>query len=49
MKKLLKSGVCGSHEQCTGEKSTTMVEMKKKKKKNAKVLNADANKSDPNG
>ena len=52
MKKLMKNGVYGSREQCmdalfTGEKSTTAVGKKKKKK--AQVLNPDTNKSDPNG
>ena len=45
MKKLIKSGVCGTHEQCisalfTGDGSTVAAEKKKKKKK--KSENADA-------
>ena len=47
MKKLLKSGVCESYEQCTSalfirEKSTITAGKKKKKRENAQGWNADA-------
>ena len=47
MKKLLKSGVCESYEQCTsalftGEKSTITAGKKKEKRENAQGWNAGA-------
>lgn len=53
MKKLLKTKVCESREQCTGalykgEKSTTYTAKKKKKRKMLKVANANAQTCYPN-
>ena len=47
MKKLIKSGVCGTHEQCiyalfTKDWSTVAVEEKKKKKENADAAHLSA-------
>ena len=53
MKKLLKTKVCESREQCTGalykgEKSTTYTAKKKKERKMLKVANANAQTCYPN-